>query len=58
MITLWGRKSAFYVQKVMWSPGELGLTYEKTEVGGDFKGLDSAEFRQMNPHGKVPVLLK
>ena len=56
MITLWGRKSAFNVQKVMWALAELGLTFEQIELGGDFKGLDSPEFRRMNPHRKVPVL--
>jgi glutathione S-transferase len=53
---IWGRRSSFNVQKVLWLLGELGLTYEHTLAGGSFGGLDTPEFRAMNPHGRVPVL--
>lgn len=56
MMTLWGRKSAFNVQKVMWALQELKIDYDQIEVGGDRGGLDSAEFLKMNPHGKIPVI--
>lgn len=56
MKKLWGRKSAFNVQKVMWALRELELDYEHIEVGGDFGGLDTPEFQKMNPHQKVPVI--
>lgn len=56
MLTIWGRKSSFNVQKVMWLVGELQLVHRHIEVGGQFGGLDSPEFRAMNPHGKVPVI--
>jgi glutathione S-transferase len=56
MITLWGRKSSINVQKVMWALGELELTYEHIDAGGDAGGLDAPTFRAMNPHGRVPVL--
>ena len=55
-ITLWGRRSAFNVQKVLWLLGELGVEHAHRNAGGSFGGLDTAEFRAMNPHGKVPVL--
>jgi glutathione S-transferase len=55
-ITLWGRRSAFNVQKVLWLLGELGLEFEHRNVGGSFGGLDTPEFRAMNPHGRIPVL--
>ncbi|MBO9709398.1 MAG: glutathione S-transferase [Caulobacter sp.] len=56
MLTIWGRRSAFNVQKVLWLMGELGLAYERIEAGGDFGGLDDPAFRTLNPHGRVPLL--
>jgi glutathione S-transferase len=56
MLTVWGRHSSFNVQKVMWLVGELGLEHRHVEAGGRFGGLDTPEFRAMNPHGRVPVI--
>ncbi len=54
---VWGRRSSLNVQKVMWALGELGLGHEHVDAGGRFGGLDTAEFRAMNPNGRVPVLV-
>jgi glutathione S-transferase len=56
MLKVWGRRSSFNVQKVMWLVGELGLAHEHIPAGGSFGGLDAPEFRAMNPHGRVPVV--
>jgi glutathione S-transferase len=56
MLTVWGRRSSFNVQKVMWLVGELGLAHRHIEAGGQFGGLDSREFLTMNPHGRIPVI--
>ena len=56
MLTIWGRRSSFNLQKVMWLVDELGIPHQHIEVGGRFGGLDTAEFRAVNPHGKVPVI--
>ena len=56
MLTVWGRRSSFNLQKVMWLVEELKLPHEHIEAGGQFGGLDTPEFRRMNPHGKVPVI--
>jgi glutathione S-transferase len=56
MLTVWGRRSSFNVQKVMWLVGELGLEHRHIELGGRFGGLDAPEFRAMNPHGRIPVI--
>jgi glutathione S-transferase len=56
MLTIWGRRSSFNLQKVMWLVDELGLERQQIEVGGQFGGLDTPEFRAMNPHGKIPVI--
>ncbi|KAF0802693.1 glutathione S-transferase [Alcanivorax xiamenensis] len=55
-LTLWGRDSAFNVQKVLWLLDELELEYRHINLGGDHGGLDDPEFLAMNPHGRVPVL--
>jgi len=56
MLTVYGRKSSFNVQKVMWLVAELGLAHRHLEQGGSHGGLDTPEFRAMNPHGRVPVI--
>jgi len=56
MLTVYGRKSSFNLQKVMWLVGELGIAHKHVELGGSFGGLDAAEFLVMNPHGRVPVI--
>lgn len=54
---LYGRITAFNVQKVLWLLEELNLEYEHIEVGGKFGGLDSEEFKRVNPLKKIPVLI-
>ena len=56
MLRIWGRRSSFNVQKVMWLVGELGLAHEHIDAGGSFGGLDTPGFLAMNPHGRVPVI--
>ena len=56
MLKVWGRRSSFNVQKVMWLVGELGLEHEHIDAGGAFGGLDAPAFLAMNPHGRVPVI--
>ncbi len=56
MLKVWGRRSAFNVQKVMWVVAELGLSHERIDVGGAFGGLDDPAFLAINPHGRIPVI--
>jgi glutathione S-transferase len=56
MLTLWGRRSSINVQKALWILEEIGVAFEHVEVGGRFGGLDTAEFRARNPHGRIPVI--
>ncbi|MCU1719517.1 glutathione S-transferase family protein [Pseudomonas sp. 5P_3.1_Bac2] len=56
MLQIWGRRSAFNVQKVLWLLDELQLDYQHIDAGGDFGLLDTPEFLAMNPHGRVPLL--
>ncbi len=56
MLKIWGRGDAFNVQKVLWQIDELGLDHEHISLGGSFGGLEEPAFRDMNPHGRVPVI--
>lgn len=38
MLTVYGRKSSFNLQKVMWLIGELGIAHKHVELGGSFGG--------------------
>lgn len=56
MIKVWGRNNSSNVQKVVWTLAELGLAYERVDVGGPFGGTATPEYRAMNPLGVVPSL--
>jgi glutathione S-transferase len=56
MLKVWGRKTSSNVQAVMWSAAELGLAYERYDLGHRYGGLDTLEFLTMNPNGTIPVV--
>lgn len=56
MYRVYGRATSSNVQCLLWGLEELGLDYERLDYGGEFGGLDTAEFRKLNPHGRIPVL--
>ena len=56
MLTVWGRQSSSNVQAVMWCIDELGLPVKRIDAGYKYGVVDSSEYRQMNPNGKVPTL--
>jgi glutathione S-transferase len=56
MLKVWGRRSAFNVQKVMWLIDELGIAHEHVPAGGSFGLIDQPDFLALNPHGRVPVI--
>jgi glutathione S-transferase len=56
MLRIWGRRTSTNVQKVLWACEELGLAYERIDIGGPFGGLDSPEYRAMNPNGLIPSI--
>jgi glutathione S-transferase len=57
MIELWGRPSAYNVQKVMWTLGELGINFIQKDIGSNSGELESAQFKKLNPHSRIPVLV-
>ncbi|WP_176083826.1 glutathione S-transferase family protein [Martelella sp. HB161492] len=56
MLKIWGRRTSSNVQALMWAVGELGLDYERTDIGHKYGGNRTPEFLAMNPNGLVPVL--
>jgi glutathione S-transferase len=38
MLKIWGRTTSSNVQKVLWCCAELGLEYERVDLGGPFGG--------------------
>lgn len=56
MLKVWGCRSSFNLQKVMWLIGKLELPHEHINAGGQFGGLDTPDFLAMNPHGRIPVI--
>lgn len=55
-LTLFGRRTSANVHKAMWALEELGVDYEQIELGGRFGGLDTPEYKAMNPNARVPTL--
>ncbi len=41
----------------MWAVAETGKAYRRQDVGGSFGGLDTPDYRAMNPNGLVPTLV-
>lgn len=56
MLTVWGRKNSSNVKKVLWCLEELNVTYAQKDVGGPFGGLDTPEYKKMNPNSTIPTL--
>jgi glutathione S-transferase len=54
MLTLWGRLNSHNVKKVAWFAEELGLPYQRHDVGGAF-GMDAA-YRALNPNALIPTI--
>jgi glutathione S-transferase len=56
MIEVWGRRNASNVLPVMWAIGELGLAHLRHDVGGSFGGLDTPDYRALNPNCRIPTI--
>ncbi|MCQ0971224.1 glutathione S-transferase family protein [Paracoccus sp. TK19116] len=55
-VTIWGRADSSNVQLVMWGAAELGVPVRRIDAGHRFGGTDTAEYRAMNPYGRVPTM--
>ena len=57
MLKIIGRSTSSNVQKVLWICGEMGIPFDKEDLGGPFGGNDKPEYRALNPNGKVPTII-
>ncbi|MFI4988052.1 MAG: glutathione S-transferase family protein [Alphaproteobacteria bacterium] len=55
-LKIWGRKTSSNVQKVLWCCDELGIPFERVDIGGPFGGNDDPQYRALNPNGLVPTV--
>ena len=58
MLRIIGRKTSSNVMKVLWACAELGLDFEREDLGGPFGGNDSPEYQALNPNGRVPTIVE
>lgn len=58
MMKLYGRKNSSNVQKVLWCAGELGLAYERIDMGRQFGGNREPAYLALNPNGLVPTIVE
>ncbi len=56
MLTVLGRATSANVQVVTWCLAELDVPHERLDYGHVHGGVDTPEFRAMNPNGLVPVI--
>jgi glutathione S-transferase len=55
-IKLWGRNDSSNVQKVLWCCGELGVDFDRVDLGGKFGGNKEKPYLDLNPNGLVPTI--
>lgn len=57
MLKIWGHGRAPNVRKVLWGANELGVGWSLEQAGGPFGGTDTADYRALNPNGRIPTIL-
>ncbi len=56
MITIWGRKNSFNVQKLLWLCDEIDCAWKQIDAGGQYGVNKQPEFLEKNPNGLVPLI--
>ncbi|MEM7404846.1 MAG: glutathione S-transferase family protein [Pseudomonadota bacterium] len=56
MLMIYGRANSINVMKVLWVCEELGCQFRRVDAGMEHGKVDDADFRAMNPNGRVPVI--
>lgn len=56
MLKVWARNNSSNAQKVMWAIGEIGIAYERIDIGMEFGGNDKPEYLALNPNGLIPTI--
>jgi glutathione S-transferase len=56
MLRIWGRATSSNVMKVLWLCEELGIPFERADLGGPFGGTHEASYLALNPNALVPTI--
>ncbi|MGI9049868.1 MAG: glutathione S-transferase family protein [Rubrobacteraceae bacterium] len=56
MLEIWGRNNSVNVQKVTWCCAEMGVPFQRHDVGGPFGGNREPEYLALNPNGLIPTI--
>lgn len=56
MLKILGRRDSSNVQKVVWCCSELGLAFDREDIGGKFGKNKEQAYLAINPNGLVPTL--
>lgn len=57
MLKILGRKTSGNTQKVLWCCDELGLAYEREDVGRGFGRNHDPDYLALNPNARVPTIV-
>ena len=57
MLQLKGRINSSNVMKALWVLEEIGIDYEREDVGRQFGKNHEAPYLRLNPNGRIPVLV-
>ncbi|MAJ91904.1 MAG: glutathione S-transferase family protein [Rhodospirillaceae bacterium] len=57
MLQLKGRMNSSNVMKALWVLDEIGLAYEREDVGGQFGKNHEAPYLTLNPNGRIPTII-
>jgi glutathione S-transferase len=56
MLRIWGRANSSNVMKVLWLCEELGIEYDRIDVGGAFGRTKEPEYLAKNPNALIPTI--
>ena len=57
MLQLKGRTNSSNVMKALWVLDEMGIDYEREDVGGQFGKNHEAPYLSLNPNGRIPTII-
>ena len=57
MLKIWGRITSLNVRKAVWAAQEVGVPFERLDVGGKFGGTHTPEYKALNPNALVPAMV-
>jgi len=56
VLKIWGFTASSNVQKVMWAADEMGVPWERVDIGGRAGGNRKPDYLALNPNGLVPTI--